>query len=110
FRVEDTDVKRNVEGGEASQLDNLAWLGIIPDQSPLKPNLKYGKYRQSEKLDRYKEVLDMLLEKNLAYKAYDLPEELEAQKLESEQKGFPSFRYDPSWLKISDEEKAKRDL
>ncbi|SYV92467.1 Uncharacterised protein, partial [Mycoplasmopsis synoviae] len=39
----------------------------------------------------------MLLEKNLAYKAYDLPEELEAQKLESEQKGFASFRYDPSW-------------
>lgn len=110
FRLEDTDVKRNVEGGEASQLDNLAWLGIIPDESPLKPNLKYGKYRQSEKLDRYKEVLDMLLEKNLAYKAYDLPEELEAQKLESEQKGFASFRYDPSWLKISDEEKAKRDL
>ncbi|MFL1058635.1 glutamate--tRNA ligase family protein, partial [Mycoplasmopsis synoviae] len=25
-------------------------------------------------------------------------------------KGFASFRYDPSWLKISDEEKAKRDL
>ncbi|MFL1073761.1 glutamate--tRNA ligase family protein, partial [Mycoplasmopsis synoviae] len=55
FTLEDTDVKRNVEGGEASQLDNLAWLGIIPDESPLKPNLKYGKYRQSEKLDRYKE-------------------------------------------------------
>lgn len=38
FRLEDTDVERNVEGGEASQLDNLAWLGIIPDESPLKPN------------------------------------------------------------------------
>ncbi|MFL1073656.1 glutamate--tRNA ligase family protein, partial [Mycoplasmopsis synoviae] len=72
--------------------------------------LKYGKYRQTEKLHRYKEVLDMLLEKNFAYKAYDLPGELQAQQLESEQKRFASFRYDPSWLKNNDEGKAKRDL
>ena len=26
FRIEDTDIERNIEGGEASQLDNLAWL------------------------------------------------------------------------------------
>ena len=27
-RIEDTDIERNVEGGEASQLENLRWLGI----------------------------------------------------------------------------------
>ncbi|WLP85662.1 glutamate--tRNA ligase [Mycoplasma seminis] len=109
FRLEDTDVKRNVEGGEESQLHNLAWLGIVPDESPLNPNPKYGKYRQSEKLDRYNEVLQELLDKGLAYKAYDTTEELEAQKAESDAKGIPSFRYDRDWLKISDAEKAKRD-
>ena len=61
FRLEDTDISRNVEGGERSQLDNLAWLGIIPDESPLNPQTKYGKYRQSEKLARYQEVLQKLL-------------------------------------------------
>ncbi|UCU26636.1 glutamate--tRNA ligase [Mycoplasma anserisalpingitidis] len=109
FRLEDTDIKRNVVGGEESQLKNLAWLGIIPDESPLKPNEKYGKYRQSEKLDRYREVADILLKQNLAYKAYDTTEELEQQKAESDAKGIPSFRYNRDWLKISEQEKQKRD-
>ncbi|QKT05208.1 glutamate--tRNA ligase [Mycoplasma sp. OR1901] len=109
FRLEDTDIKRNVEGGEESQLENLAWLGIVPDESPLKPNEKYGKYRQSEKLDRYREVLNQLFELGVVYKAYDTTEELEQQKLESDQKGIPNFRYDKNWLKISDEERQKRD-
>ncbi|MDI5503339.1 glutamate--tRNA ligase family protein, partial [Salmonella enterica subsp. enterica serovar Cerro] len=28
IRIEDTDQKRNIEGGEESQLDNLSWLNI----------------------------------------------------------------------------------
>lgn len=108
FRLEDTDLSRNVENGERSQLDNLAWLGIIPDESPLKPNAKYGKYRQSEKLDRYNEIINKLLEEKKAYIAFDNKEELEQQKIEQEKKGIFSFRYDPTWLKISDEEKNKR--
>ena len=47
FRLEDTDISRNVENGEESQLKNLEWLGIVPDESPLNENSKYGKYRQS---------------------------------------------------------------
>ncbi|VEU74555.1 Glutamate--tRNA ligase [Mycoplasmopsis citelli] len=109
FRLEDTDVKRNVEGGERSQLDNLQWLGIIPDESPLNPNSKYGAYRQSEKLNHYKKIAQLLIEKGFAYKAYDNSEELEAQKLQSEQQGFASFRYNPNWLQISEIEKQKRD-
>ena len=95
FRLEDTDISRNVEGGERSQLDNLAWLGIIPDESPLNPQTKYGKYRQSEKLNRYQEVLEKLLKANHAYYAFDTKEELEQQKSEQAAKGIYSFRYDP---------------
>ena len=109
FRLEDTDIERNVVGGEASQLDNLAWLGIIPDESPLKPNPKYGKYRQSEKLDVYQKLANELIDKKLAYKAYDSTEELALQHKEQEDKGVASFRYDPTWLKLSKEEIAKRD-
>ncbi|APJ38553.1 glutamate--tRNA ligase [Mycoplasmopsis pullorum] len=109
FRLEDTDVKRNVVGGEESQLNNLAWLGIIPDESPLKPNPKYGNYRQSEKLDRYRAIADQLISQNLAYKAYDTSEELEQQKQESDAKGIPSFRYNPEWLQISEQERAQRE-
>ncbi|UWD34362.1 glutamate--tRNA ligase [Mesomycoplasma molare] len=108
-RIEDTDVARNVENGEESQLKNLAWLGIIPDESPINPNSKYGKYRQSEKLERYNELINYLIDKELAYKAYDTSEELELQRKEQESKGIFSFRYDKNWLKISEEEKNKRD-
>ena len=76
FRLEDTDIERNIEGGEASQLDNLAWLGIIPDESPLNPNPKYAPYRQMERLDIYKKYIDILLEKGYAYKCFCTPEEL----------------------------------
>ncbi|VEU59504.1 glutamate--tRNA ligase [Mesomycoplasma neurolyticum] len=108
-RIEDTDVARNVEGGEKSQLDNLKWLGIIPNESPLKPNIKYGKYRQSEKLERYQQLINELLEKNIAYKAYETPEELAEQKRQQEEMGIFSFRYDKYWLKISEAEKKKRE-
>lgn len=109
FRLEDTDVKRNVADGERSQLENLAWLGIVPDESPLKPNKACGKYRQSEKLDRYQEIANELVKRGLAYKAYDTSEELEAQHEESNKKGIASFRYDRNWLKISEAEKTKRE-
>ncbi|KDE44897.1 glutamate--tRNA ligase [Metamycoplasma hyosynoviae] len=108
FRLEDTDVERNIKDGEKSQLENLKWLGIIPDESPLKPNEKYGKYRQSEKLDVYKNIAEDLIKKNLAYKAYDTSEELNIQREEQESKGITSFRYDKNWLQISNEEKSRR--
>lgn len=108
FRLEDTDIERNVVDGEKSQLDNLEWLGVIPDESPLKPNAKYGKYRQSEKLDRYDEIVQMLIRDKKAYYAFDNKEELEQQKEEQQKNGFFSFRYDRNWLKISDDEKQKR--
>lgn len=69
IRIEDTDIGRNVEGGEKSQLDNLSWLGIDWDESPDKGG-PYGPYRQLERLDLYKKYADMLLEKGLAYKEY----------------------------------------
>lgn len=79
IRIEDTDTKRNVEGGEASQLKYLKWLGIDWDESVDVPG-EYGPYRQSERNDIYKKYYDELLEKGLAYKCYCTEEELEAER------------------------------
>lgn len=79
FRIEDTDIERNIEGGEASQLENLEWLGIIPDESPVNPNPKYAPYRQMERLEIYKERTLWLLDHGYAYKCFCTPEELEAE-------------------------------
>ena len=69
IRIEDTDVARNVEGGERSQLDNLKWLGIDWDES-FDVGGDYGPYRQLERLDLYNKYAEILLEKGLAYKDY----------------------------------------
>lgn len=37
IRTEDTDLKRNLEHGEKSQLENLEWLGIDWDESAVNP-------------------------------------------------------------------------
>ncbi|MDD4193755.1 MAG: glutamate--tRNA ligase [Acholeplasmataceae bacterium] len=68
-RIEDTDVLRNVKGGEESQLSNLRWLGLDWDESPDKGG-KYGPYRQLERLELYQNYANELLDKGLAYKDY----------------------------------------
>ncbi|WKX02491.1 glutamate--tRNA ligase [Candidatus Mycoplasma mahonii] len=108
-RIEDTDIARNISDGEKSQLENLEWLGIIPDESPINPVAKYGPYRQSENLIRYNELINQLLEVGKAYKAYDSTDELTKQRDEQESIGVASFRYHKNWLKISEEETKRRD-
>ncbi len=67
IRIEDTDVARNVSGGEKSQLEFLSWLGITWDEGPDKGG-NYGPYHQLKRLDLYKEYAEILLEKGFAYK------------------------------------------
>lgn len=78
-RIEDTDVARNVEGGIASQLNNLKWMGIIPDESILNPG-KYGPYIQSKKLEKYQSLANQLLKENKAYYCFCNEKELEEQR------------------------------
>ncbi|EOL49279.1 glutamyl-tRNA synthetase [Enterococcus phoeniculicola] len=79
IRIEDTDQKRNIEDGEKSQLENLAWLGMDWDESPENPG-EYGPYRQSERKEIYQPLIDQLLASNHAYKCYCTEEELEAER------------------------------
>ncbi len=88
FRLEDTDIARNIEGGEESQLKNLAWLGIVPDESPFQPQEKYGPYRQMEALDIYDKIVEELIEKGHAYRCYCTPEELAEEKERQEAAGL----------------------
>ena len=68
-RIEDTDVLRNVSGGEASQLNYLSWLGLEWDESPDKGG-SYGPYRQLERLSIYQKYANDLLDRGLAYKDF----------------------------------------
>src|SRR5690625_3040627 len=65
IRTEDTDAKRNVAGGEESQLTFLKWLGIDWDEAA-DVGGEYGPYRQTERIAIYKKHVAMLLDKDLA--------------------------------------------
>ena len=58
LRIEDTDVKRNIDGALKSIVDGLGWLGIDFDEGP---------FYQSKRLDRYNEVIAVLMEQDKAY-------------------------------------------
>ncbi|QFT87165.1 Glutamate--tRNA ligase [Bacillus sp. THAF10] len=86
IRIEDTDKKRNIAGGEESQLKYLKWLGMDWDES-VDVGGEYGPYRQSERNDIYAKYYNELLDKGLAYKCYCTEEELEAEREEQMAKG-----------------------
>ncbi|QDP38864.1 glutamate--tRNA ligase [Radiobacillus deserti] len=86
IRTEDTDDKRNVEGGEESQLNFLKWLGIEWDEGA-DIGGAYGPYRQTERLDIYNKYVQDLLDRGLAYKCYMTEEELENEREEQKAQG-----------------------
>ncbi len=104
IRIEDTDTKRNVEGGEESQLKYLKWLGMEWDESVDVPG-EYGPYRQSDRLDIYKKYYDELLEKGLAYKCYCTEEELEAER-EEQMSRNETPQYSGKCRHLTDQERA----
>ena len=90
LRIEDTDSQRFVPGAEEYIIQALDWMGITFDEGPHLGG-KYGPYRQSERKAIYKQYVDQLLTNDLAYMAFDTPEELEAKRAE-----IPNFQYDAS--------------
>ena len=87
LRIEDTDVERSTKKAIKAILDAMAWLDLDYDEGP---------YYQMQRLDRYKIVLDDMLERGLAYRCYTTPQELEALRAEQMARGEKP-RYDGRW-------------
>jgi len=105
-RIEDTDTKRNVEGGIESQLENLKWLGIEWDESVDKGG-PYAPYKQTERLHIYSRYAKKLLEKNLAYKCYCSEEELERDRKQQKESGALMPKYSGRCKHLTELEKTK---
>ena len=86
LRIEDTDQSRYVDNAEEYITNSLEWCGIPFDEGPGK-NEKFGPYRQSERKKLYKEYVDILIEKERAYYAFDTSEELNAHRKQHEAVG-----------------------
>lgn len=105
-RIEDTGTDRNVEGGAESQLNNLKWLNIFPDESILNPT-ENGPYRQSEKFDVYKEKAYSLLKNKLAYRCFCTSEELQLARDKALERG-ETPKYSRKCYHLSDDEINKK--
>ncbi len=103
LRVEDTDIARNVEGGEESQLAYLSWLGIDPDESPNNPK-DVGPYRQMERLDIYQKYAKLLIGQGHAYPCFCSEDELEADYQKQKDEGVVATMYNRKCLHLSKEE------
>ncbi|WP_314590978.1 glutamate--tRNA ligase [Paenibacillus terrigena] len=104
IRIEDTDLKRNIEGGEESQLTYLKWLGITWDES-IDVGGEYGPYRQTERLDIYNKYAQQLIDGGFAYKCYCTEEELEQEREEQTARGEMP-RYSGRHRDLTDEQRA----
>ncbi|WP_018759734.1 glutamate--tRNA ligase [Paenibacillus terrigena] len=104
IRIEDTDLKRNIEGGEESQLTYLKWLGITWDES-IDVGGEYGPYRQTERLDIYNQYAQQLIDGGFAYKCYCTEEELEQEREEQTARGEMP-RYSGRHRDLTDEQRA----
>ena len=84
--MEDTDQARKVEKSQEHIENSLAWIGIGFDESSKKVG-QFGPYNQSERKDIYKKHVNVLIEKDWAYYAFDKKETLDFHRLDHEKKG-----------------------
>ncbi|WP_309105471.1 glutamate--tRNA ligase [Arthrobacter sp.] len=78
FRIEDTDAARDSEESYQQLLEALKWLGITWEEG-VEVGGPHEPYRQSQRLDLYKDVVSRLIEDGHAYECYSSPEEVEAR-------------------------------
>src|SRR6266436_2906449 len=91
LRIDDTDVERNRPEYEQLIYEALHWLGLDWDEGPDKGG-PYAPYRQSERIDLYKQHAVKLLAEAKAYKCFCTPEELEAERRQAQAEKRP-YKY-----------------
>ena len=80
-RIEDTDKKREIEGGIENIIDGFARFGITVDEgfySGRQEKGDYGPYQQSRRAEIYQTYVKDLIKKGYAYPCFCTAEELEA--------------------------------
>ena len=87
LRVEDTDLERSTQQSVQAILDGMRWLGLDCDEGP---------FYQMQRLDRYKEVAQQLLDAGHAYYCYCSKDELDAMRAAQRARGEKP-RYDGRW-------------
>ena len=78
LRIEDTDRERSTDEATKIILDGMSWLNLDYDKGP---------YFQSKRLERYKEIIQQLIESDNAYYCYCSKEKLDVMREEAMKEG-----------------------
>ncbi len=87
LRIEDTDVERSTPEAVQAILDGMNWLKLNYDEGP---------FYQMQRMPRYKEVIQQMLDAGKAYYCYTSPAELDALR-EAQRANGEKPRYDGKW-------------
>ena len=79
LRIEDTDLDRSEARYEGQLIEDLKWLGLDWDEGP-DVGGSYGPYRQSDRLEIYREHAERLLKERKAYLCFCSEEELQRER------------------------------
>lgn len=103
FRIEDTDAARDSQESYDQLIDALRWLRIDWDEG-VEVGGPHAPYRQSERHDLHRGVLETLVEKGLVYESFSTAEEIDAR---NEANGRPKQQgYDNYDRDLTEEQKA----
>jgi len=87
LRIEDTDAERSTQEAVQAILDSMAWLGLDYDEGPI---------YQTQRMDRYAEVVAAMLAAGTAYHCYATSDELDELRAAQLARGEKP-RYDRRW-------------
>jgi nondiscriminating glutamyl-tRNA synthetase len=86
LRIEDTDVERSEARFEDQLIADLKWLGLDWDEGP-DVGGPYIPYRQSDRLDLYREQAERLLNERKAYLCFCTEEDLQKERDKAQAEG-----------------------
>ncbi|TWX69990.1 glutamate--tRNA ligase [Colwellia sp. C1TZA3] len=92
LRIEDTDIERSTQASVDAIMDGMNWLNLP---------WTHGPYFQTQRFDRYKEVIEQLLTSGNAYRCYSTAEEVDTMRAEAKEKGEIE-KYNGLWRERTD--------
>src|SRR5690606_11179321 len=90
LRIEDTDLARSTEAAVDAVLEDLKWLGLDWDNQD---SLVF----QSKRVEVYNQIIADLMERGLAYEAFETPEELANQRAQAQREKRPYLYRRPNY-------------
>ncbi|MER2494189.1 glutamate--tRNA ligase [Catenovulum sediminis] len=92
LRIEDTDIERSTQQAIDAIMDGMQWLSLDWNEGP---------YYQTKRFDRYKSLIQQLLDEGKAYKCFCSSEELDEMR-EKQMAAGEKPRYNGKWRDRTD--------